>query len=255
MSHFNRLATAGLVAFGFTSAAFASASEHWSYGGHTGPGEWAALAEENRLCGIGQRQSPIDLRGSKAAPLADHDVAIRFGKATGKLLNNGHTIQMDVNESDGNAVTFKARDYPLAQFHFHTPSEHRLDGKSFPMEMHLVGKGDRGKLTVVGVFIKAGSQNHALAPLFANLPASNDAPRDAQIDLDALLPKGRKALLYTGSLTTPPCTESVNWVVLKEPIEMSRNQINAFRKLFRDNHRPIQPANGRMVVEESADLW
>jgi carbonic anhydrase len=88
--------------------------------------------------------------------------------------------------------------------------------------------------------------------LFANLPASEGASRDAQIDLAALMPSGHKALIYSGSLTTPPCSESVNWVVLEQPIEMSRDQIRAFQKLFRDNHRPIQPVNGRKVVEEVA---
>ncbi|MGJ7508131.1 carbonic anhydrase [Variovorax sp. GT1P44] len=253
MSNFKRLAVAGLLAFGFGSAAIAAEHAHWSYSGKTGPKEWAALSEENKLCANGLQQSPIALQTRKASHLADRDVAIRFGKTAGNLLNNGHTIQMDVADSAHNAVAFKGTDFHVAQFHFHAPSEHHLDGKSFPMELHLVTKDSSGKIAVVAVLIKAGKKNAALAPLFDQLPPSEGASRDVEVDLAALLPSGRKALIYTGSLTTPPCSESVSWVVMEQPIAMSRAQIGAFHKLFHDNHRRIQPINQREVVEETAN--
>jgi len=253
MSCLERLAVAGLLVFSFGSVASAAEQHsHWSYAGKTGPKEWAALSEENRLCAAGQEQSPIALQRRKASHLADRDVAIRFGKTAGKLHNNGHTIQMDVSDGTHNVVAFKGGDFQLAQFHFHTPSEHHLDGKAFPMEMHLVSKDSSGKITVVGVLIKAGKQNAALAPLFAALPGSEGASRDVEIDLAAVMPSNHKALLYTGSLTTPPCSDRVNWVVMEEPIQMSHQQIAAFQKLFHDNHRRIQPTNKRKVVEETA---
>ncbi|WP_431273878.1 carbonic anhydrase [Variovorax ureilyticus] len=254
MLRLDRLVIAGVIAFGLCAAASATEHAHWSYGSGKGPKEWAALSEENRLCGAGHQQSPIDLQERKASSMADQDAAIHFGKVAGKMVNNGHTLQVDVSDGAQHTIAFKGADYQLAQFHFHTPSEHHFDGKSFPMEMHLVSKDSGGRITVVGVFIKAGKQNEVLAPLFANLPGSEGASHDVEVDLAALMPPSHKAFVYSGSLTTPPCSESVNWVVLEQPIEMSSKQIRAFQKLFRDNHRPVQSINGRKVVEESVDL-
>jgi carbonic anhydrase len=121
---------------------------------------------------------------------------------------------------------------------------------AFPMEMHLVNKDANGKLTVVGLFINARAKNETLAPLWDKLPAPDAAPQDAEVDLTALLPKDRSALVYSGSLTTPPCSEDVNWIVLENPIEMSPQQIEAFRKLLHENNRPIQPTNGRRLLQE-----
>lgn len=247
-----RPALAGLLAFSLCATASALEHAHWSYAGKTGPAEWAALAPDNALCKTGQQQSPVDLQAAKARALAPHDAAIRYGQVAGRLVNNGHTLEVDATGESGNTVVFKGVDYRLDQFHFHTPSEHRLDGRPFPMEMHLVNKSADGGIAVVGVLIKAGRKNSALAPIFARPPKVGAAGRDLQIDLAALLPADRKALLYSGSLTTPPCTEQVQWVVLEQPIEMSRAQITAFRRLFPDNHRPVQPLNGREAVEESA---
>ncbi|HET7837886.1 MAG TPA: carbonic anhydrase family protein [Variovorax sp.] len=252
MTSFLRPAIAGLFAVGLCAGASALEHAHWSYAGKTGPSEWAALAPDNATCKTGQQQSPVDLPAAKAKALAQHDAEIRYGKAAGRLVNNGHTLELDLEGAADNKVVYQGVEYRLAQFHFHTPSEHHLDGRAFPMEMHLVNKSADGAITVVGVMIKAGRRNEALAPVFAKPPKAGDAVRDLRIDLAAVLPADHKALLYTGSLTTPPCTEQVHWVVLERPIEMSRAQIDAFRHLFRDNHRPIQPLNGREAVEETA---
>ncbi|SEA05611.1 carbonic anhydrase [Variovorax sp. YR216] len=252
MPRFQRPAIAALLALGFSLVAHAAEHAHWSYNAGTGPAQWAELDPDNRLCKAGFQQSPIALHTRKSTRLADQDIALHLGKAKGQLVNNGHTIQFNVADAAPNRVAFKGGSYALAQFHFHTPSEHHLDGKSFPMEMHLVNKDVDGKITVVGVFIKPGAKNEALAQLWGQLPAANGAPNDGEVDLATLLPTSHKALLYSGSLTTPPCSEEVNWIVMEQPIEMSRQQIQAFQKLFRDNHRPIQRDHGRKVVEEAA---
>lgn len=251
MHSLSRPALAGLFAFSLCAAASALDHPHWTYGGKSGPAEWAALAPDNLACKTGQQQSPVDLPAAKAKALPQRDAELRYGKAAGRLVNNGHTLELDVEGSADNRVVLQGVEHRLAQFHFHTPSEHRLDGRAFPMEMHLVNKSADGAITVVGVMIKAGRRNEALAPVFAKPPKAGSAGRGLEIDLAAVLPADRKALLYTGSLTTPPCTERVHWVVLKRPIEMSRSQIDAFGRLFRDNHRPIQPLNGRQPVEET----
>jgi carbonic anhydrase len=251
MLKLHRPVTAGLIALMFSFGASATEARHWSYGHDTGPDKWAALDPDNKLCKIGQQQSPIALQTGKSTRLAEHDFDIRFGKAKGQLTNNGHTIQFNLDSAADNTVTLKNATYNLAQFHFHTPSEHRLDGKSFPMEMHLVSKDADGKLTVVGVFIKAGAKNEALAKLWSKLPTPNASLQATEVDLATLLPAKRSALVYAGSLTTPPCSEDVNWIVLEQPIQMSQQQINAFRKHFTDNHRPIQRSHERKVMEES----
>lgn len=252
MHRFHRTALAALLALGASLGAQAAEHAHWSYNAGTGPEEWAALDPDNQLCKNGLAQSPIELSTRKATPLAAHDIAFHFGKAKGQLVNNGHTIQFNVADAVSNQVAYKTGSYALAQFHFHTPSEHHLDRKDFPIEMHLVAKDAAGKITVVGVFVKQGAKNQALARVWQDLPAPDAAAKDGEVDIAALLPASHKALLYTGSLTTPPCSEQVNWVVMEQPIEMSRAQIRAFQKRFQDNHRPIQPDHGRPVIEETA---
>ncbi len=256
MSCFQRpsAVAAALLALSFGLGAHAEEHAHWSYNDHagTGPSHWGAHDPDSRLCKTGLQQSPIALHTRNAKRLSDSDITLHFGAAKGELVNNGHTIQFNVADAAANTVTYKGASYALAQFHFHTPSEHRLDGKSFPMEMHLVNKDADGKITVVGVFIKQGAKNQALAPLWRQLPATNGAPKDGEVDIATLLPASHKALLYAGSLTTPPCSEEVNWIVMEQPIDMSRQQIQAFQKRFRDNHRPIQRDHGRKVVEEAA---
>lgn len=252
MSRFNRPAfVAALLASALSFGAAAAEHAHWSYSENTGPTQWAALDPDNQLCETGRQQSPIALKKSESKRLRKNDIAIHYGVTKGQLINNGHTIQFNVIDPGNDNVVYKAGKYSLAQFHFHTPSEHHLNGKSYPMEMHLVNKDADSKITVVGVFIKEGAKNATLGRLWEQLPAPDAKTQETEIDLSALLPKVRNALLYTGSLTTPPCSEQVNWIVLEKPIEMSRQQIKAFQKLFHDNHRPLQPTNRREVLENA----
>ncbi len=143
----------------------------------------------------------------------------------------------------------------MAQLHFHSPSEHTADRKRFPLEINFVNQNDRKRIVVVGVFVELGKKNDNLATLFSNLPASKEASTDAKapvsIDLAAVLPKSHEAYVYSGSLTTPPCSEGVQWIVLSHPIQMSQDQINSFSTIFPDNHRPLQKLNGREIDDES----
>ena len=140
--------------------------------------------------------------------------------------------------------------YKLLQFHFHTPSEEKIDGKSFPMVAHLVHKNEAGNLAVIGVLFKAGKENAALKEIFAKLPAAEGKePLADKFDATALLPSSLAYFSFNGSLTTPPCSEGVSWHVLKTPVEMSPKQISAFKKIFKMNARPVQPLNDRKVIE------
>ena len=147
--------------------------------------------------------------------------------------------------------------YRLDQYHFHSPSEHTVDGKHFPMEMHLVHKSADGKLAVVGVFIAEGAHNRAFDPVWANLPAQKGVETHypaVKVDVDALLPAARTSYRYDGSLTTPPCSEGVSWIVMTTPIELSSEQVAAFTRLIKDNNRPVQKLNGRTILTDAVSI-
>jgi len=223
------------------------ASTQWTYSGNNGPEHWGKLAKEYAICETGKHQSPIDLKPKTATLLDKKDFAVSYQPTNVTAINNGHTVEAKPAASVGQTVSFKGEAFNLAQFHFHHPSEHTVDGQSFPLELHFVNANPTGNLTVVGVFIREGAENTALANLFARLPAEGAAAVATNIDINRLLPQNQTALTYSGSLTTPPCSEQVNWVVMESPIEMSKTQIAAFAKLFGDNHRPVQELNDRTI--------
>jgi carbonic anhydrase len=155
-----------------------------------------------------------------------------------------------VNLSNGGSAELSNRDYKLVQFHFHTPSEEKIDGKNYPMVAHLVHRDDAGNLAVIAVLFKRGRENAALKSIFQRLPAKEgEVPLSERIDATKLLPPNRAYYAFRGSLTTPPCSEGVSWYVLKQAVEMSAGQIGAFKKVFKMNARPVQPLNAREVVE------
>ncbi|WP_181438872.1 carbonic anhydrase [Paenibacillus sambharensis] len=224
---------------------------HWSYEGETGPEHWAELGTENGACSSGLEQSPINLDEAKASADAGaaEAIEINYQPSQFTIKNNGHTIQADAVTED-NTITLDGKEYTLAQFHFHVPSEHQMEGKNLDMELHFVHKDADGKLAVVGVLMKAGAANEALSELWSKLPAEETKENIAlekTIDLPALLPQDQDVFRYDGSLTTPPCSEGVEWTVMQEPIEVSQEQIDAFAAIFPDNHRPVQPWNDRDV--------
>jgi carbonic anhydrase len=216
------------------------AGHHWSYVGDSGPANWGKFAS---VCAEGKRQSPIDLSGTVDKPLGGVDFA--YHPAPAHAINNGHTIQ--VRPTDGGSVTFNGQTYPLTQFHFHHPSEHTIDGQRAPMELHLVHETPHGALAV-GVMLVDGTGGASFEPIFNQLPRhEGDETQLGTIDATTLLPADRSFVTYPGSLTTPPCGESVTWVVLRAPVTISRAQLEAFSALFPDNSRPIQPRNGRTI--------
>ena len=226
-----------------------SGHEHWGYGGHSGPEHWGELKQAFSVCKTGTRQSPIDINVKQLLPAKLGDIRFDYQPASPELINNGHTIQ--VNYADGSVIAVGGRKFGLAQFHFHTPSENTVNGKAYDMEMHLVHKNAQGELAVVGVFFKQGKHDEALETVWRHMPENaNEKKTLADIRLSAadLLPQNRSYTHFNGSMTTPPCSEGVNWFVLSEPLEASAVQIQRFSKIIGNNARPVQKLNNRFVL-------
>ncbi len=218
----------------------------WSYEGSDGPSKWGELSPKYSLCSAGKEQSPINLtEGIKS----DAAVSVAYQTANTILENNGHTIQ--AAGSPKSTITVGDTKYKLLQFHFHSPSEHTLNGKHLPFELHVVNEGPAGKTAVLGVLGKVGKANPAFDQLWKNIPKQEgDSSPVKAFDADELLPtgSGSEAIYrYNGSLTTPPCSEGLVWSVYKKPITLSQKQIDQFQAIFHENARPVQPLNGREI--------
>ncbi|PGB58707.1 carbonic anhydrase [Bacillus toyonensis] len=221
----------------------------WSYEGTTGPEHWGKLKPEYKMCLNGQEQSPIDIKTEQRKSTVDNNpLQINYQPISFSIKNNGHSIEGKANSYD-DYLTLEGNRYTLKQFHFHTPSEHQFEGQHADMELHLVHQNDQGQLAVVGIMIKEGQKNEGFAAMWQNLPYRKNIKADVQhtIDIQQILPSDHSSFRYMGSLTTPPCTENVQWIVMKQTIEMSKKQIKAFHKLFPTNNRPVQPINGRAI--------
>ena len=228
-----------------TSFAEDNKPHHWTYGEVK---EWGEVPEFE-TCKLGKEQSPINIikKDVKKSDLPAIETNYESSKA--EIVNNGHTIQ--INLAAGGSAQLRNDEYKLVQFHFHTPSEEKINGKNYPMVAHLVHKNADGHLAVIALLIKEGKENAALKNVFANLPAEEGKSDLAnEINVTDLLPASLKYYGFNGSLTTPPCSEGVAWHVVEKPIELSKAQISAFKKIFKSNARPVQPLNGR-VIEES----
>jgi len=218
---------------------------HWSYSGPTGPEYWGDLDPGFSVAKTGHQQSPIDLAG----PFDSGAERIFFTYQVTPLnvTNNGHSIQVDC--PPGNSISIGGRRYELLQYHFHTPSEHTADGKYYGMELHLVHQSDQGQFAVVGVFMKAGNTHSSLADIWDLMPdqVGNSVSSEVMIDPTDFLPTDRRNVQYDGSLTTPPCSEDVVWTMMLEPISVSPEQIEQFKKVIGQNNRPVQPLNDRVL--------
>lgn len=223
-------------------------SIHWSYEGEGGPEHWGDLDKGYCKCKAGDRQSPVGISLTEKAEL--ESIYFDYYPTILKIINNGHTIQS--NYAGGSSISIGNKKYELLQFHFHSPSEHKLNGNSYDMEVHLVHKCEDGKLAVIGILMKEGKGNDFIKTLWNNLPKNQGKEHvvaDLKINASQLLPINTSYYTYSGSLTTPPCSEIVNWYVLKAPIEVSKAQIEKFTSLFKRSARPIQPLHGRVVKE------
>lgn len=231
-----------MLAMALTVSSSALAEDHWTYEGDGGPSHWGGL------CSSGKNQSPVDLRDAVSAQLAP--LALKYDSFAQDVFNNGHTVQ--VTYSPGSMLTLGSHPYQLKQFHFHAPSENLLDGKHFPLEAHFVHADADGNLAVVAVFFETGAANPALDKLGKDLPlhAGDKHDLDAKLAAVELMPKTREYYRFSGSLTTPPCSEGVNWLVLKHPITASAKQIEQLHAAMgHDNARPVQPLNARVILQ------
>lgn len=252
--------TLALASYTFIPSQFANGEEsspaegghEWSYEGETGPSHWAELDPLNSACANGTEQSPINIQKAQAKEAAKlENLEINYVSSDFSLVNNGHTVQGNIQKGE-NSIILNGKTYTLAQFHFHTPSEHLINGNAYDMELHLVHKDKDGQLAVLGILIKEGKTNTVLEQAWNAIPkekTTEEISVSEPIDLAHILPKNQHTYQYAGSLTTPPCSEGVQWVVFKQPIEMSKEQINTFREIFPDDHRPVQAIGEREVIK------
>jgi carbonic anhydrase len=220
---------------------------HWSYDGPGGPESWGRLKPEFAKCSTGQRQSPIDIKDGIQVNL--DPIRFDYKPTAFRVIDNGHTVQ--VNLAPGNAIEVNGKRFELLQFHFHRPSEERIDGRQFDMVAHLVHKDAEGKLAVVAVLLERGSAHPLVQSVWNNLPLEKgeEQAASAPMDLNNLLPAERQYYTYMGSLTTPPCSEGVLWMVMKKPVNIAPEQIGIFARMYPMNARPVQSAAGRMIKE------
>lgn len=220
---------------------------HWGYGREDGPARWSELSPHFSLCSTGKHQSPIDITAAVSATV--EPLKLDYRSASLDVVNNGHTIQFDYEP--GSTLTVDGRQFALKQLHFHAPSETKINGKSFPLEAHLVHLDDKGGLAVVAVLFSPGQPNAQLEKLWQHLPdkAGQRAASALEFDVDALLPETGSYYRYSGSLTTPPCSEGVRWFVIEAPGTVASAQVERFSSAIgHANNRPVQALNARIVL-------
>ena len=240
-----RLFAAGIMLF--SSTAFSAEGVHWEYSGEAGPDNWAKLSPEFSAC-TGKNQSPINLTGFIEAEL--DPIAFNYKAGSSEILNNGHTVQ--VNAAPGSSITIDGVQFELKQFHFHAPSENLINGKSFPLEGHLVHADKNGNLAVVAVMFTEGEPNKGLEKAWAQMPgeAGGKQTLSSSISPTEILPQYRNYYRFNGSLTTPPCSEGVRWLVMKHYATASKEQIDKFAHVMHHpNNRPVQKVNARPVLK------
>lgn len=220
---------------------------HWSYEGAGGPANWAKLDPKNKACAIGERQSPIDIREGIKVDL--EPVQFDYRPSNFHIIDNGHTVQVNVGDS---RISLTGKTYELIQFHFHRPSEEKVNGRTYEMVAHMVHKAADGSLAVVAVLLESGTENPFIQTLWNNMPLDKNvtvSPPMPTINPATLLPTSRNYFTYMGSLTTPPCTEGVLWIVMKQPVQVSAEQIAIFSHMYSNNARPVQAAKNRLIKE------
>jgi carbonic anhydrase len=221
---------------------------HWSYEGSNGPQYWAKLKPEFAACATGKRQSPIDIQ--EAAQLELEPIKYDYRPSPLRIIDNGHTVQL--NYAEGSSISVSGVRYELKQMHFHKPSEERVNGKMYDMVVHLVHQSADSRLAVIAVLLESGMQNEFLGSVWPYLPLESGRESslpDVTVDVMRLLPDSRAYFTYMGSLTTPPCSEGVLWLVMKTPATISPAQLAVFSKLYKLNARPVQPGNSRLIKE------
>ena len=251
------LATTSLALGGCSNSATESPSAatpaEWSYSGEKGPEAWGSLDESYAACADGTAQSPIDITATSPTDLPNIEFSYEVGEAG--IFNNGHTVEAEPLGEGADTIKLDGTVYPFLQFHFHAPSEHAVNGKNYPLEVHFVHKTEDGKIAVVGVFVEEGAANPAWDPFIENIAKATEDPEATTVEIDwlALLPSTQITARYDGSLTTPGCAEGVKWNVMTTPITMSAEQIAAFTGAYSGNARPVQPLNDRVVLLDTTE--
>ena len=238
--------TAMVLLLAISQSAFASHGKtHWGYTGQEGPSHWGNLSHDYQICKSGKHQSPIDINGVK--PVKLENIKFHYKAGAADVVDNGHSIQ--VNVKPGSYIIADGKRFDLLQFHFHSPSEHRIHGKAADMVVHMVHKAADGQLGVVAVLIDQGAKSREIAKIWNHLPkhAGQHYNNTAKINPANLLPAHKVYYNYTGSLTTPPCSEGVDWMLMQDPITVSAKQLNTFHTVFKHNVRPVQAVNGRVI--------
>ena len=222
---------------------------HWSYEGDSGPASWSRINVDWAKCGNGNRQSPIDIRDGMKVEL--EQISFDYHPSSFNVVDNGHTVQVGV--SGGNYITVQNRMFELQQFHFHRPSEERINGKAFEMVVHLVHRDAEGRQAVLALLLERGAPQATIQTVWNNLPLEKFETMQPAILLDPaeMLPARRDYYTYMGSMTEPPCSEGVLWLVMKQPVQASAAQMALFSRLYPLNARPIQPTNGRIIKESN----
>ena len=228
-----------------------SHTSHWGYTGHTNPSAWGELSAKYFMCKEGKNQSPINIVVSDDKHTNLADIIFSYKAPSNSVINNGHTVQVNINA--GSAIMIDGKNFELKQFHFHSPSENEINGKHFPLEAHFVHLDKEGNIAVVALMFQEGKQNEALEKVWQKLPLKAEEKTALTLDaneVNALLPQSRAYYRFDGSLTTPPCSEGVRWFVLKEPVTISKEQVEKFlHTMHHPNNRPIQPLNARKVLD------
>lgn len=249
--HFPNFSLPAIICCTFVLAT--AAQEHhpghaWDYGEARGPSQWGNLKPEFATCKNGRRQSPIDIRNPQKADLPP--IQFDYKPSPLHIINNGHTVM--INYNSGSFISVGGKKYALKQFHFHIPSEEKINGKSYEMVVHLVHANPEGRLAVVAVLLQQGEDNPLVRQLWSYLPTEEGKEEflnSVQIDVAGLLPADLGYYTFAGSLTTPPCSENVTWFVLKHPMTVSNTEIKQFAKMYQNNARPAQPLYDRIVQE------
>ena len=221
---------------------------NWAYEGENGPQAWGRLKPEFNLCASGRRQSPIGIEEASTLQGPAEPIQFSYVPSNGTVVNNGHTIQVDVQGD--NTLTVRGSSYRLLQFHFHTPAEEQINSNRFPMVAHLVHRGNEGQLAIVAVLLDLGAASPVVDKVWTYMPLdTGDRVRmpDALLNVADLLPIDQRYYQFMGSLSEPPCSEGVLWLVLKAPMTVSQAQLKLLTQLYPNNARPIQPLNGRPV--------
>jgi carbonic anhydrase len=246
-SFLNPVVCCALVLTTGTNAQQQPPAHTWDYGKEHGPSRWGELEPEFAPCKNGHHQSPVDIRNPQKADLPP--IQFDYKPSPLHIIDNGHTIM--INYAPGSSISVGDKKYELKQFHFHRPSEERIDGKGFDMTLHLVHADKEGNLAVVAVLLDKGKDNPLIQELWNDVPKEKEKEDDldTQIDVTKLLPADRGYYTFSGSLTTPPCSENVTWFVLKHPVPVSAGEIEQFSKLYRHDARPTQPLYDRVVLE------